>query len=89
MTVLFARIKVADLDSFKAVHAKAIKMQERFGITEKVWQDTNDPTSLTIAITGRKEDIAAWRESPERAQLAAELRVESSDGNWLTDELFT
>jgi hypothetical protein len=88
LAVLFARIKVADLDNFRAVHKKAGELHARYRLTETVWHDVSDPRSLMIAIRGSHEDIAAWRASSERARLSGQLKLESADGSWLTEEMF-
>ena len=88
MAVMFARLKVVDLDNFRAVHVKTESAHRRHNITESVWQDADDPLSLTIAIRGKRADIEAWRASPERARLAQELMVERAGESWLTEELF-
>ena len=89
MAVLFARFKVADLESFKRLHSKVGAAQSAYRLTEAVWQSVDDPRSLTITIRGSRKDIERWLKSTERAQLSLELEVDSSGGNWLTQELFS
>ena len=88
MAVLFARFKVADLERFRRVHAKAGAVHGNFGLIEAVWQSVDDPLSLTIAIRGGTKEIEAWLRSPERTELSRELEVESIGESWLTDEMF-
>lgn len=88
MAVLFARFKVADLERFKRVHAKAGAVHGNFRLTEAVWQSVDDPLSLTISIRGGRTEIEGWLDSPERMEPSRELEAESIGERWLTDELF-
>jgi hypothetical protein len=60
----------------------------KYGITEAIYQDISSPRSLTVVIRGPASGIEAWLKSPERAELAASLKVESAGGTWMTSELF-
>lgn len=85
MAILFARYKVADLASFKGVHAKVGAAHAAYGLTEAVWQNIDDPRSLTIAIRGGRTEIEASLRSPERTRLSQQPEVESANGNWLAE----
>lgn len=88
MAMLFGRLVVADLDEFKAVHAQVEAAHRKYRVSEAVYQDAEDPRSLTVLIRGARKDIEAWLKSPERAALASKLRVNSSGGAWIAEELF-
>ena len=88
MATLFGRIVVADVEQYKVVHARAEQPHRKYGITESVYQDAADPRSLTIVIKGEVNGIESWMKSPERAELAASLKVESAGERWMTDEMF-
>jgi hypothetical protein len=88
MATLFARLVVADLDEFKAVHMQVEAAHKKYRVSEAVYQDVEDPRSLTVLIRGERRNIEAWLKSPERAALASKLRISSSAGTWTAEELF-
>lgn len=88
MALRFSRVTVADLAEFMSVHAAAESAHRRYRVSEAVWQDVDNPRSLTVLISGDGADIEAWLESPERAELAARLRIEGNSYSWNAAEMF-
>ncbi len=82
-----SRIRVKDLEAFKAIHARAITAQEKFGVDEVVYQSVDDPRSMTVVITGERRALKSWLESPERASLAKLLELEADPVTWQATEL--
>lgn len=86
--VRFSRIKVKDIRVFEAIHAEAQVAQEKYGISERVFQAVDNVNDLTIQIIGTDQAIQDWLQSAERAALSSGLELDGSAETWLSKEAF-
>ncbi|NQW18803.1 MAG: hypothetical protein HQ478_15125 [Chloroflexi bacterium] len=85
---VFIQVEVADLDNFKAAHRKTAQTHRELGLSEAVFQSTENPNKLTMLLSGTANTIERWMSSEERRTLAGELQIIGSATVWQTTELY-
>jgi hypothetical protein len=86
--VRFSRIRVKDIHVFEAIHAEAQVAQEKYGVTEHVFQSVDNENDLTIQIVGTDQAVEDWLQSAERAALSSRLELDGTADTWLSIEAF-
>lgn len=74
---LFARFDVGDVAEFRQVHREAVVEQRKYGVSEKLYQSLDNAAAMTVVLEGSNNSIDKWLASPERARLAARLKLKS------------
>ena len=84
----FIRVEVADLEDFLSVHRKTREAHQELGLSEALYQSTDNPNELTLILAGSENDIQAWLNGADRIRLAAEVEFVGEPSAWDTTEMF-
>ncbi len=84
----FIRVQVTDLDGFLAVHKKTREAHRSLGISEALYQSSENPNDLTLILAGSEEDIQGWLNGADRIRLASKVEFVGEPSAWDTIELF-
>ena len=84
----FIRVEVADLDGFLAVRKKTSEAHQALGISEALYQSSDNPNDLTLILAGSEENIQSWPNSADRIRLASEVDFVGESSAWDTSEMF-
>jgi|GEM_PF-2259114 hypothetical protein len=84
----FIKVEVTDLAGFLAVHKMAEEAHQALGLSEALYQSTENPNEPTLILAGAEDHVQSWLNGADRIRLASEVEFVGESSSWDTTEMF-